>query len=227
MSEFADMIVRNGRVYTVNEAQPWAEAIAVSGDRIVHVGSDESIEAFIGPDTEVIDLQGKMVLPGIIDAHVHCMMAYEVFSWASLGEADTRDEAIEAMKKQAREHPDHAMVGGSGFRYSALMVDGRLPTRQLLDTVDSRRPVLLMSYDGWTGIVNSRLLEIIMDAMGDEDSRGSKERASASSVISARTVTIDPGLNPPSWIRTFWSSIAGLGTISMLGEERSLIFPYP
>ena len=168
MSEYADMVLRSGRVYTVNEDQPWAEAFAVRGDKFVHVGSDKSAEAFIGPDTKVIDLQGRMVLPGIIDAHVHCITAYEVFSWASLADADTRDEAIEAMKTHAREHPDHAVVGGSGFRYSALMVDGRLPTRQVLDTVDEDRPVLLMSYDGWTAIVNSKLLQIILDAMGSE-----------------------------------------------------------
>lgn len=168
MSEEATFVIRNGRVYTVNDKQPWAEAVAVRGDRIIHVGSDESVKAFIGPGTEAIDLQGRMVLPGMIDAHVHCMTAYEVFSWASLADANTLDEAIEAMKAHAREHPDHALVGGSGFRYSALMVNGRLPTRQMLDTIDNRRPVLLMSYDGWTGIVNSRLLEIIMDAMGSE-----------------------------------------------------------
>ena len=168
MSEHADMVVHNGRVYTVNDAQPWAEAIAVRGDRIVHVGSDESTKAYIGPRTDVVDLEGKMVLPGIIDAHVHCVTAYEVFSWANLGDADTADEAIETMRKHASAHPDHALVGGSRFRYSALTVDGRLPTRQMLDTIDSERPVLLMSYDGWTAIVNSRLLGIIRSTMGSE-----------------------------------------------------------
>ncbi|UCE92233.1 MAG: amidohydrolase [Methanobacteriota archaeon] len=168
MSEDADLVIRNGRVYTVNDAQPWTEAVAVRGDRIVHVGSDKSVEAFIGPETETIDLKGRMVLPGIIDAHVHSVMAYQAFSWADLTVVDTVDEALKAIEAHAREHPEHCLVGGYGFRYNALMFEGRLLGRKMLDAAEKERPVWLMSYDGWTGIANSRLLDAIAEGLGDE-----------------------------------------------------------
>ncbi len=162
------MVVRNGRVYTVDGSLPWAEAVAIRDDRIIFVGSEEAVEEFIGPGTETIDVQGRMVLPGLIDAHVHCLMAHHVFSWADLTGVDALEEALETMRTHALEHPEHGLVGGHGFRYGALMVDDRLPSREVLDTVDSERPVWLISYDGWTGIANSRLLDIVTDAMGAE-----------------------------------------------------------
>ena len=168
MTAKATLVIRNGRVYTVDEAHPWAEAVAIRDDRIVFVGDEKSVEEHVGPETKVIDVHGKMVLPGLIDAHVHCLMAHHVFSWADLTEADTLEEALERMKAHALAHPEHGLVGGHGFRYGALKIDGKLPDRRVLDTVDKERPVWLISYDGWTGIANSRLLGIITEAMGEE-----------------------------------------------------------
>jgi predicted amidohydrolase YtcJ len=164
----ATLVVRNGKVYTVDEEQPWAEAIAIDNDRIVFVGSDEGADEFVGSKTETIDAKGGMVLPGLIDAHVHCMLAHQAFFWADLADVETLEQALETMKAHALEHPEHSLVGGHGFYYSALTVDDKLPSKHELDTVDSKRPVWLISYDGWTGIANSTLLEIITDAMGDE-----------------------------------------------------------
>ena len=68
---YADKIFFNGNIYTVNENAPHAEAIAVSGDRLLFVGSNEDVQQFKGPGTEMVDLKGKTVLPGIIDSHTH------------------------------------------------------------------------------------------------------------------------------------------------------------
>src|SRR5436853_4231520 len=67
----ADMVVRYARVYTVDEKQPWAEAVAVRGDRIVWVGSDAASSAYIGSSTKVVNADGRLLLPGFVDSHFH------------------------------------------------------------------------------------------------------------------------------------------------------------
>lgn len=70
-SKSADLILRNGVVFTVDRVPSWAQAVAVAHGKFVYVGSDAKVDAFVGPRTRVIDLQGKMLLPGIIDSHIH------------------------------------------------------------------------------------------------------------------------------------------------------------
>jgi len=166
MSEFS-LLVKNARVYTVNDSQPWAEAVGVEGEKIAFVGSDKEAAARAGPGTKVVDAGGRLVLPGFIDAHVHCLTAHQVHFWADLTPADTRAELMSIMKKHASEHPEHRLVGGTGYRYSAVMVDGKLPDKETLDQVSSDRPVWLMSYDGWTACTNSKFVEIARDRLGD------------------------------------------------------------
>ena len=69
----ADTVALNGKIYTMNEEQPWAEAVAVKGADIVYVGDNEGAKAFIGRNTTVGDLKGKMMLPGLIDTHTHML----------------------------------------------------------------------------------------------------------------------------------------------------------
>ncbi|MBN1677348.1 MAG: amidohydrolase [Candidatus Thermoplasmatota archaeon] len=161
------LLIRNARVFTVNDSQPWAEAVGVEGDRIVFVGSDRDAAAQVESGTKVVDAGGRLVLPGLIDAHVHCLTAHQVHFWADLTPANTRQELIEIMEKHASEHPEHRLVGGTGYRYSAVMVDGKLPDRAALDKVASDRPIWLMSYDGWTACTNSKFVEIARKRLGD------------------------------------------------------------
>jgi len=156
----ADLIIKNGRVFTVNDSQPWAEAVAILGDRVALVGSNEEADGAKGPETKVIDADGRLILPGFIDAHTHCLSAYGVYFWANLTAADTYDDLVRILREHATGHPEHTLVGGTGFRYSAIMVDGRLPGRSFLDKIVSDRPVWLMSYDGWTACTNSMFVDI-------------------------------------------------------------------
>jgi len=162
----ADLIIKNGRVFAVNDSQPWAEAVAVLGDRIALVGSNEEADGVKGPGTKVIDADGRLVLPGFIDAHTHCLPAYQVYFWANLTTADTYDDLVRVLREHASEHPEHPLVGGTGFRYSAIMVDGQLPGRYLLDKIVSDRPAWLMSYDGWTACTNSMFVDIARKRLG-------------------------------------------------------------
>jgi predicted amidohydrolase YtcJ len=74
MGQFADRILKNGRIYTVEPSAPWAEAVAIAGGRILAIGSNAKIAAMAGPDTEIVDLGGRMAMPGFIDVHNHIMM---------------------------------------------------------------------------------------------------------------------------------------------------------
>ena len=77
MHKPADLLFRNGAVYTVDAQRSRAQAVGVSGQRIIFVGSDEAAAKHIGPDTEIVDLKGKMLLPGFIDSHAHASAAFD------------------------------------------------------------------------------------------------------------------------------------------------------
>jgi hypothetical protein len=103
----------------------------------------------------------------MIDAHTHCLHAYRNYIWANLTPANSLEELIAILRQHASEHPDHRLVGGSGYRYSAVMDGDKLPGRSVLDKVVSDRPVWLVSYDGWTGCANTKFIEIAQSRMGE------------------------------------------------------------
>lgn len=70
----ADLVAINGRIFTSNDAQPWASAVAVHEGRFVHVGDDDMARSLIGPQTEVMDLEGALLLPGLVESHVHVLL---------------------------------------------------------------------------------------------------------------------------------------------------------
>ena len=152
----ADSVFVNGQVYTVNRRQPWAHAVAVRGDRIIAVGGDSDLSACIGPDTHVIDLGGKMVLPGFIDSHAHVSCAnnqdasLEMFHLASL------NAYLDAVKRFAADHPEHAVIYGGGWHNDLFPPTG--PVKEDLDAVISDRPVCLESEDGHFFWVNSKAI---------------------------------------------------------------------
>ena len=146
-----DLVVRGGRVVTVDAAIPVASAVAVEAGRIVAVGGDDDIDGLIGPGTEVVDAEGRSVLPGFVDAHNHVRLgsnptAVPLFGLTSL-------EAIRArLAERAASMPDHAWVEGEGWNYAA--VPGGRPTAAMLEGVTGSRPAFLFSYDVHTVWMN-------------------------------------------------------------------------
>lgn len=155
----ADLILRGGRVYTVNPAQPWAEAVALRGDRIVAVGSNADVDRLAGDRTVVIDLGGKLVLPGFNDTHIHFLEGSLALDQVSLDSAKSLAEMQERVRAYALARPEQAWIAGRGWIYE-YVDGGRLPTRADLDTVVSDRPVYLEAYDGHTAWVNTKALEV-------------------------------------------------------------------
>ena len=111
---FADLVIVHGHVWTVDRQRPHAEAVAIRGSRIVSVGSDAEIAKWIGPTTKKIDAQGKSVLPGFIDAHVHFSSGGGEISSVHLRDANTTQEFARRIGEQAKKLPKGEwMLGGT------------------------------------------------------------------------------------------------------------------
>src|SRR5262244_1210103 len=116
-AQHADVIVLNARVYTVNPQQAWADAIAVRGDRILAVGDKATIAAYRGKATKVIDAQGRLVLPGFTDCHIHFMDGSLGLTRVDLNGADSVAEIQKRVKAYADSHPDAPWIQGMGWTY--------------------------------------------------------------------------------------------------------------
>ena len=155
----ADLVLVNGKVWTVDAAKPQAEAIAVWRDRVLAVGTGAEIKALVGPVTKVIDLKGRRVVPGFYDSHVHFLMGG--MSLAQVDLKDAKDEAefgrrlAEFDKKLPR---DRWIVGGNWDHDRTF--GGKLPTAAILDKYVKGRPVFIRRYDGHMALANTAAMKL-------------------------------------------------------------------
>src|ERR1700682_5405320 len=127
----ADVIITNARIYTVNPQQKWAEAIAVRSDKIIAVGDRKQIEALRGPATKVIDAQGRLVLAGFTDCHIHFMDGSLGLTRVDLNGATTVAKIHKRVKAYADAHPappNDAWIQGMGWTYPTFAPSG-LPNK--------------------------------------------------------------------------------------------------
>ena len=150
----ADVVFVNGSVYTVNPAQPWARTVVVKGDKIAYVGFDAAGE-YIGSNTEVIDLEGKMILPGFIDAHMHLIEGAHECAGADAS-GDSLEEVLQKLKAFVREHPDLDFLRGFGWRHNAFGEKG--PLKEDLDRIFPDRAAYISAMDCHSAWVNSAAL---------------------------------------------------------------------
>ncbi|HEX4536838.1 MAG TPA: amidohydrolase [Candidatus Acidoferrum sp.] len=155
----ADMVVLHGRIYTLDTKQPWAEALAIRGDKIVAVGDDASIGKFRGPDTKVIDAAGQLVLPGFVDCHIHFMDGSLSLGRVNLEGAKNVAEIQQRLRDYAAEHPGNDWLLGRGWDY-AMFGAAALPDKKYLDELFPDRPVFLEGYDGHTYWANTKALTL-------------------------------------------------------------------
>ncbi|MDH3520049.1 MAG: amidohydrolase family protein [Myxococcales bacterium] len=154
-----DAVFFNARAYTLNDAQPWADAVAVAGGKIVYVGDTAGALALAGAKTARHDLAGQMLLPAFIDAHMHLISGGAYALALSLDTFGTIDDWVQAIEGYARQNPDAPVIFGYGFLASTFGPTG--PTRQRIDAVVSDRPVLMMD-EGFHGAwANTRALEAL------------------------------------------------------------------
>ena len=154
----ADLVLRGGAVYTLDSARSWAQAVAVRDGSIVYVGSDEGAAAFVGEATRVVELDGRMLLPGFQDAHIHPISGGLRAIRCELGGLATQDAYLKAVAEYAAANPDESWILGGGWSMDAF--PGAIPDGRLLDEIVPDRPVYLRSTDGHSAWVNSKALEI-------------------------------------------------------------------
>jgi predicted amidohydrolase YtcJ len=152
----ATVIFHNGKVYTLDARKPWAQAVAVAGETIVAVGSDAEILALGGPKTKVIDLTGRMLMPGFVESHIHPFVGAFMTSGVDL-QLPNRADALAAIASYAKAHPT-GPVRGFGWRVDMFPSEG--PTRDMLDSTIPDRPAFFFAIDGHSLWVNSKALEI-------------------------------------------------------------------
>lgn len=155
----ADVVYRSGKIWTVNTAQPTAEAVAIRDGRIVFVGSDDAVRIHIGPDTEVHDLQGRLMLPGFQDAHIHPIGAGVEAALCDLNGLESVALYRDRIAAYATANPDVPWITGGGWSMAAFG-PGALASKTIIDELVADRPVYLSSQDGHSGWANSKALEI-------------------------------------------------------------------
>ncbi|MEU9852249.1 amidohydrolase [Streptomyces sp. NPDC047974] len=162
----ADLVFTGGPVLTLDPARSRATSLAVSGDRITAVGHDE-VRELIGPGTEVVDLAGRLLLPGFQDAHIHAVGGGAELAECDLTESVDVADYLARIRAYAEAHPDREWVTGGGWSMESFA--GGLPTRQLLDSVVPDRPVLLSNRDHHGAWANTRALELAGLTAGTPD----------------------------------------------------------
>lgn len=152
----ADRIILNADIWTGDQSNPSAQAMAIAGDSLLAVVSNAEIEKYIGPNTEVIDLNGAFVTPGFIDSHVHFLMGGFNLSGVQLRDAKTKEEFISRIKAFAGTVPAGTWILGGDWDHENW--GGELPTRQWIDAVTPDHPVWITRLDGHMSLANTAAL---------------------------------------------------------------------
>src|SRR5262249_46540585 len=183
----ADLVLRNGKIVTLNAAQPSVQAIAVRDGKISAMGADSAAQRWIGPNTKVIDLHGMLAIPGFIEGHGHFTGVGEFRMGLDLREARTWAEIVDQVARAAQRAQPGEWIIGRGWHQSKWLkapepnVEG-FPTHESLDKVSPNNPVLLTHASGHASFVNGVAMkaagitrekkdppggEVLRDAKGD------------------------------------------------------------
>ncbi len=189
-AQAADLVVKNGVIWTVDDDNPRASAIAIAGDRIVYVGNDDGVAEHIGDSTEVIDLQGRFVTPGFIDNHVHFESTGSLLYGLNLLDVSDEKTFVERIRAvDGRYAPGTWITGGDWSAYEAWSADdvgkaGRivnpndaygnlfLPNKSMIDGFTPDRPVLVNRFDRKVYLANTAALERAGIRRGSADPAG-------------------------------------------------------
>jgi predicted amidohydrolase YtcJ len=156
----ADTILENGTIYTIDDKNTVAEAIAVKDGKILYVGTKAGAEAFKGNATDIVDLNGKFVMPGFVDAHVHApgtamTELYDIYLYEDL----TKEDTLATVKAFVDTNPDLTEYWGSGFSVG-IANDPKGPKAEWLDEICADKPIILTSNDGHNRWLNTKAFEM-------------------------------------------------------------------
>lgn len=164
-ADVADLVLLNGKIATVDETTPEAQALAATNGRIVALGTDADVEAFIGDETEVIDLDGRLAIPGFIEGHGHYMGVGRSTLQLNLMDVANWDEVVSMVADAVVESDPGELITGRGWHQEKWdvrpepNVDG-LPYHESLSAVSPDNPVILTHASGHATYANARAMEI-------------------------------------------------------------------
>ncbi len=153
----ADTLLVNGNIITMDPARPRAEAIAIAGERISGIGSTADLQALLAPATQVIDLNGQTVIPGLVDGHLHFASLGSDGQTLDLGEARSEAEAAELVRRRAARTEPGVWITGNNW-HTGNWASAAWPSRASLDEAAPDNPVILRGMHGHTGWANTRAL---------------------------------------------------------------------
>ena len=181
-STVPDTVLVNGRVFTSNPDQPWAEALAIRGERIIAVGTSQAIAATAGSATRHIDLGGRTAVAGFNDAHVHAGPGIEMYDVA-VADDPTAQQVAEALKAAVATAPANQPLR---LQFGGRLWDDGSVTRGWLDALSRERPVYLRAFTGHGAILNSAALALVQfdESMGDPE--GGRLQRDASGRLNGR-----------------------------------------
>ena len=155
----ASLVLTNGKIYTLNSAQPETTAVAIRDGRILAIGGDDEMQALLAPDGEIIDLGGRFVTPGLVDAHVHFQHFSLSLQNIDLDGAESRDAALARVATFAADHPGSGWLRGRGWSQDTWP-DRAFPTAFELDAIIPNRPIYLSHKSGHAAWVNSLAMKM-------------------------------------------------------------------
>ena len=155
----ADLVLFNGRIFTVEKSMPWAEAVAMRDGKFIAVGSDAEVKKLIGKNTQAVDLQGKLVLPGFNDAHVHFANGGLYLLGIDLRPARDEKEFVSIIKEYIKKLPAGEWVTGGHWDHENWP-SKKHPHKGLIDAVTPDHPVLVSRLDGHMALANSLALKL-------------------------------------------------------------------
>src|SRR5690606_27806021 len=150
------LAVVNARVWTADPSRPWADAIAVRGDRLAAVSSSAEVRKLAGSSARVIDARGAFLAPGFIDSHVHFLQGGFRLGWVQLRNAGTREEFVRRIAEQAQKLPPGSWILGGDWDHESW--GGELPDKRWIDAVTPENPVWVTRLDGHMALANSAAL---------------------------------------------------------------------
>lgn len=160
-TEVATQVFNNGKIYTVNDKQEWADAVAVKDNKIIFVGSNEEVKNYVDSSTKVTNLSGKMMMPGFHDVHMHPIESASENTQFSINFDETDPENyIQAIKQASQDNPGNGWLIGYGHSIFTLLESSRSPLA-ILDEAVPDRPVIIMEQTSHSMWVNSAALALV------------------------------------------------------------------
>ncbi len=234
MAQVADLVLRNGVIWTVDDDNPRAQAMASAGDRILYVGSDAGVEQYIGDSTEVVDLAGNFVTPGFYDNHVHFESTGLLLYGLNLLDVSDEKSFVDRIRAvNNRYSPGTWILGGDWSAYetwaeSDVSEAGRkvnpddlygnlfLPNKGMVDGFTSDRPVLVRRFDRKVYMANTAALEMAGIRTGTVDPEGiAVERNENGDLLAHFSI-----LSPVQWNPQYWYGITSVRCSPRLFQRR-------